>query len=289
MWFVYALLGAVGKSYSGFFRKKIAISVSGDMYIWVIYTLIILVLTPFMVTQFSDIISVLIALPLFVFGASLSSILATRLNLEALKREDLSYTAPLNAFVPVFTLIIAGLFLDESPPKFGTLGIIAVVIGAYIVNIKSDRIHWYDPLKRLTTSAGAQLSIAVALLYAVNTVLIKVVANDGYGSLVIFYVTTLIGWLLLIHVPILKREELKAIKKSDKVSLLGGGLSSFASGYFHILATASTFTSYATSVRRLDSLISVFLGWRYLKESNIRMKLVGGLVMTMGAVAMALS
>lgn len=289
MWFIYALLGAIGKSYSGFFRKKIAKSVSGDMYIWVGYSLVLLAFTPFMVTRIPDIINVLIKLPLFVFGAAISSIVATRLNLEALKREDLSYTAPLNAFVPIFTLIIAGLFLGENPPKFGTLGVIAVVTGAYIVNIKPGRIHWYEPLKRLTTSAGAQLSIAVALFYAINTVLIKVVANNGYSSLVIFYVTTLIGWLLLIHVPILKSSELKAVEKSDKLAILGGGISSFASGYFHILATASTFTSYATSVRRLDSLISVLLGWRYLKESNIRMKLIGSLVMTMGAVVMALS
>src|SRR5688572_20233719 len=106
MWFVYALLGAVGKSYSGFFRKKIARSVSGDMYIWVGYSLVLLAFTPFMITRISDIVDVLMELPLLVFGASLSSIIATRLNLEALKREDLSYTAPLNAFVPIFTLII---------------------------------------------------------------------------------------------------------------------------------------------------------------------------------------
>lgn len=289
MWFLYALLGAVGKSYSGFFRKKIASSVSGDMYIWVGYTLILLVLTPFMLAQTSRMVDVMTELPLFVLGAALSSIVATRLNLEALKREELSYTAPLNAFVPVFTLILAGPFLGESPPRFGVLGVLTVVIGAYIVNIKPGRIRWYEPLERLLTSAGAQLSIAVAFCYAVNTILIKFVANDGYSALMIFYVTTLVGWLFLIHVPILKRSEFKAVGKSDRLAVLGGSVSSFASGYFHILATASTFTSYATSVRRLDSLISVVLGWRYLKETNIRMKLIGSLVMTVGAVIMALS
>lgn len=54
MWFIYALLGAVGKSYSGFFRKKIAKSVSSAMYIWVAYSLILIVFTPFMITRFSE-------------------------------------------------------------------------------------------------------------------------------------------------------------------------------------------------------------------------------------------
>jgi drug/metabolite transporter (DMT)-like permease len=289
MWFLYALLGAVGKSYSGFFRKKIAKSVSGAMYIWVGYTLILIVLLPFMVARISDVAETMLDLPLYVLGASVSSIVATRLNIEALKREELSYTAPLNAFVPVFTLLIGGIFLNESPPKLGVVGVIAVVIGAYIVSIQPKKMYWYEPIRRIVFSAGAQLSLAVAFCYAINTVFIKVVANNGHSSLVIFFLTTLIGWLMLIHVPIMKRNELVAIEKSDKTAVLGGGISSFFSGYFHILATASTFTSYATSVRRLDSVISVGLGWRYLKESNIRIKLLGSIIMTAGAVVMALS
>ena len=289
MWFIYALIGAVGKSYSGFFRKKIAKSVSSAMYIWVAYSLILLVFTPFMITRISEVSKLVLGLPVILLGAVLTNLLATKLNLEALKREELSYTAPLNAMVPLFTLLIAGVFLNESPPRFGVLGVLAIVAGAYIVSIKPGRIHWYEPLKRLATSTGAQLSIAVTLCYAANTVFTKVMTNNGYSALTIFYLTTIIGWLFLIYVPILKHKELKAIERSDKLAVLGGGLSSFASGYFHILATASTFTSYATSVRRLDALISILLGWRYLKETNIRIKLLGAGVMTIGTIFLAVS
>lgn len=289
MWFIYALLGAVGKSYSGFFRKKIAKSVSSAMYIWVAYSLILIAFTPFMFSRISELKRAILELPIIVLGVVLTNLLATKLNLEALKREELSYTAPLNAMVPLFTLLIAGTFLSESPPRFGIVGVLAIVAGAYIVSIKPERTHWYEPLKRLVTSAGAQLSIAVTLFYAINTVLIKVMTNDGFGSLTIFYLTTVIGWLFLIYVPILKHKELKAIERSDKLAVLGGGISSFASGYFHILATASTFTSYATSVRRLDALISILLGWRYLKETSIRIKLIGAGVMTIGTILLAIS
>lgn len=289
MWFIYALIGAVGKSYSGFFRKKIAVSVSSGMYIWVTYSIVLLVLTPFMISRYSEISGLALELPVVVLGAVVTNLLATRLNLEALKREELSYTAPLNAMVPLFTLIIAGVFLNESPPRFGVLGVLAIVAGAYIVSIKPGQIRWYEPLQRLVTSRGAQLCIAVTLCYAVNTVLTKVMTNGHHGALVIFYLTTIIGWLFLLHVPILKHRELRAIEKSNKLAILGGGVSSFASGYFHILATASIFTSYATSVRRLDALISILLGWRYLKETSIRIKLVGSAVMTVGAILLAIS
>lgn len=289
MWFIYALLGAVGKSYSGFFRKKIASTVSSAMYLWVAYSLILLVLTPFMASRLPDLKRAVLEFPIVVLGAVVSNVLATKLNMEALKREELSYTAPLNAMVPLFTLLLAGVFLGESPPRFGVIGVLAIVAGAYIVSIKPDRIHWYDPLKRLATSTGAQLSVAVTLFYAINTILIKVLTNNGYGALTVFYLTTAIGWLFLIYVPIFKHKELKAIERSDRLAVFGGGVSSFASGYFHILATSSTFTSYVTSVRRLDALISIVLGWRYLKETNIRIKLIGAGVMMVGSVLLAVS
>lgn len=289
MWFIYALLGAIGKSYSGFFRKKIAKNVSGSMYIWIGYSLILLILTPFMIFQISDIVDAVAKLPLIVFGTAFSYMVATQLNLEALKREDLSYTAPLNAFVPVFTLGIAMLFLHESPPSLGLLGIALIVVGAYVISIKPERIHWYDPLRRLFTSAGALLSLGVAFCYAINTVLMKVLSNDGYGAFVILYVTTLAGWLLLVNVPITKMQELRDLEKSDRLAVLGGSLGSFAGSFFHILALANTYASYAVSVRRSDSIISVLLGWRYLKEKNIRVKLIGSLIMTTGAIVMVLS
>jgi drug/metabolite transporter (DMT)-like permease len=289
MWFLYALLGAVGKSYSAFFRKKIAKSVSGSMYIWIGYTLILVIMTPFMIPQISEVSASLLQFPLVVFGAAFSYLVATRLNLEALKREDLSYIAPLNAFVPVFTLAIAVPFLGESPPKLGLLGIASVVVGAYIVSIKPERIHWYDPLKRLFTSTGALLSLGVALCYAINTILMKVLTNNDFSAFVVLYVTTLVGWLLLINVPVTHRNELNSIRGADKLAILGGSVGGFAGSFFHILALANTYTSYATAVRRLDAVISVLLGWRYLKEKSIRVKLIGSAVMTAGTAILLLS
>jgi drug/metabolite transporter (DMT)-like permease len=289
MWFIYALLGAVGKSYSGLFRKKIAKNVSGAMFMWVSYTLVLLVMSPFMFASFSEVTSALTSHFLIAFGAALSLMIATQLNLEALKREDLSYTAPLNAFVPVFTYIIAILFLGENPPRFGIAGIILIVLGAYIVSIKPERVKWYDPIKRLFVSAGAQLSIGVAVGYAINTVLMKVLSNNGYSAFVVMYVMTFIGWLLLVYVPVTKRSEFVAISKSDKVGVFGGAASSFFGNFFHILANASTYSSYATSVRRLDAIISVLLGWRYLDEKNIRIKLTGSVIMVIGAITLIIA
>jgi drug/metabolite transporter (DMT)-like permease len=289
MWFLFALLGAFGKSYSGFFRKKLADSVSASMFMWLSYLMILVLLSPFMFSRFGAVTSALLESPLIMFGAAVSIMLATLMNLEALKREELSYIAPLNAFVPIFTLLIAAVFLNESPPVVGILGIFAIFAGAYVINLKPNRVRWYDPIKYLLTNTGALLSLGVSFGYAVNTVLMKAASNNGYDTYTIMFVITAIGWLMLIYVPLTKQKELKATVTASKVYLAGATLSSFAGSFFHILAIAGTFASYAVSIRRFDSIISVLLGWRYLKETNIRNKLIGSVFMAIGAIIMALS
>lgn len=289
MWLIYALVGAVGKTYSGFFRKKLAHEISASAYVWFSYGLIVLVMTPFMIPRAPELIGMIRDFPVPVLGAALSLIVATQLNMEALKREELSYIAPLNAFTTVFTLVLAMLFANEVPPSFGVIGVLAVFVGAYVVSIKSDRVHWYDPLKYLGTSTGAQLGLLVAFGYALNIVLMKVVSNQGYDALSIMYMMTLIGVLALMHVPFTKRSELRLALKSNKFEMYGGAVSGFVGAFFNILAIAGTFASYAVAVRRLDSLMSVALGGRYLKETNIRNKSIGAAIMTIGAVILVLS
>lgn len=290
MWFIYALLGAIGKSYSGFFRKKMAGNVSGTMYMWLGYAAIVIALSPILFINGAEVVRMLEQSWMVIIGVALSSILATVLNLQALKHEELSYTAPLNAFVPVFTLLIAVIFLHESLPAAGILGIFIIVVGAYIINIQAKRkTKWLAPLKHLFTNIGARLSLIVAFSFAINTVLLKVLTDQSYNPFTILFVTTAVTWLMLGYVPFVKKDELRLVAKSNKLIVLGATVSSFAGTFFHILAVAGTNASYAVSVRRLEAPISVLIGWHHLKETNIRNKLIGSIFMVAGAAIIALS
>ena len=289
MWFIYALLGAFGKSYSGFFRKRLADNISASMFMWVSYLGILLLLAPLVLINGSPVFDSLRESPLVLIGSSVALMVATLLNLEALKREELSYIAPLNAFVPVFTVLLAVAILSEVPPLGGFIGIAGIFIGAYVINLKPGKVAWHEPIRHLFTNTGALLSLGVALLYAINTVLFKAALNRGYDEITVMYSITLIGWLLLFFVPIKDPTGLKSSLKANKVYLAGAVLSSLAGSLLHILALAGTYASYAVSIRRFDSVISVLLGWRYLEESNIRNKLIGSACMVAGAVVMAIS
>jgi drug/metabolite transporter (DMT)-like permease len=289
MWFLYAVLGAFGKSYSAFFRKKVAGNISSSTYTWIGYTLALFILAAIMRSDLAVVPEILRSHFTVVVVAALSNNLGVSLNLAALKREDLSYIAPLNAFVPVFTLIIANVYLGESPRRFGVLGVFVVVIGAYIVSLRSMSGGVGAPIKRLVTNSGAKLSIGVAVSYAINTVLVKKLTTEGYNSFTSLFAVTLLGWLFLSYVPLFKRREIVGLSRADMKIVLLGGLASLAGSLFHTIAMTKTYASYATGVRRFDAIISIALGWRYLKESDIRYKLIGSVVMTVGTLLMLIS
>jgi drug/metabolite transporter (DMT)-like permease len=251
--------------------------------------LIMVLLLPFAFSKYSDIWNAFLGSPLVLVGAALSLMIATLMNLKALKYEELSYIAPLNSFVPVFTLLIAALFLDENPPLAGVAGIGLTFVGAYLINLKPGSMRWYDPIKHMFTNKGALLSIGVAFGYAINTVLMKQASTKGYNEFTIMFLITTIGWLFLVYVPLTRRRELKATFRSSKVYLAGATASSFAGSFFHILAIAGTYASYAVSIRRFDAIISVLIGWKYLEDTNIRNKLVGSLTMVLGAIILAIA
>jgi len=263
--------------------------VGAATFMWVSSLVVLVLLTPVMLTRVPAVTDAFSQSFWVLVGAAVSLMAATLMNLEALKREELSYTAPLNSFVPIFTLLIAAVVLSEYPPLAGVTGILAIFVGAYIINLRPSRIRWYDPITHLVTNTGARLCMGVALAYAFNTVFFKVASNHGHDGLTILYTTMGIAWLLLLYVPFTKRQELKDAMRSNKLVVFGAAISSFVGSFFHILAVAGTYASYAVSVRRLDSIISILLGWRYLKETNIRNKLIGSAFMTIGVIIMAIS
>lgn len=99
---------------------------------------------------------------LSVVGADGLNVAAHFASAKALKLEDASLVTPLLTFSPVFTLIIAALFLGERPSARGVLGVGMVVIGAYWLN-PSDA-NWRAPFKSLTLKPGVALVLLAGLL-----------------------------------------------------------------------------------------------------------------------------
>lgn len=290
LWIIYGLSGAFFKSLTGVFRKKISSKINAVVFAWLNAFIASLILLPFIFLFKSDLAGILQHQFFIVLGAAFFSLTGILLNIKALDKEELSFVAPLNGFIPLFTLFYAWLFLAEVPPMIGMAGLSIIIIGTYIMAIKPGKVHWYDPLVHLAKSPAAWLSLGVAASYAINTVFLKAATDAGYDSLTVLYATNLLSCAMASYILLSKRrKEIIPSLKTSGFAVLGSSISSLLGGLLHIVAVSLTYASYAVSLRRFDSIFSVLLGWKLLNESSIRNKLIGASIITAGTILLAFS
>ena len=82
-------------------------------------------------------------------------------------------------------------------------------------------------------------------------------------------------------------KSLKSITANAKLFAINGVGVAFSQAAAYA-AMALVFVGYATSIFRLSSLFTILLGWFFLKEKNIKEKLLGALVMVLGAILLVL-
>lgn len=289
MWLFYAILGAAGKGLTNLFRKQISSIIEADVYLWITLTLSVPFLALVLFMFNIPFVNLITDKPLHVVASSILWIGAIVFNIMAFKREQLSYISPLAAFIPIFSLGLGWLFLGESPPAAGLLGIAMIFAGAYIVNLKSGQVKWYDPLVHLVKNSGARYAMGVAVCFATISIITKDVTNDGFSPIAWIFTSTLSSWLILFYVPIRKTRQVKQAAKNHTKLLLAVFAVTLFGGIFGVYSIASTtYTAYAISVRRFDILFSIILGWKILGETQIRNKIIGGGLMTVGVLIITL-
>ncbi len=119
---------------------------------WVIYTGI-----PALNTQFA------IAL---LIGGSINAV-TTILYIKAIKVSDLSLTVPLVALTPLFMLLTSPLIVGEYPNFFDYIGILLIVTGSYLLNIKEKSQGYLAPFKALLKEPGPKMMLIVAFLWSI--------------------------------------------------------------------------------------------------------------------------
>ncbi|MBZ0200627.1 MAG: EamA family transporter, partial [Ignavibacteriaceae bacterium] len=84
-----------------------------------------------------------------------------------------------------------------------------------------------------------------------------------------------------------KKFSAAAIKLEWKNLLLVGLLTS-AAFVLHMTALSLTYVAYVVALKRMSGMISVFLGYFFLKEANIRQRLLGSVIMFVGVLLIVL-
>lgn len=208
----------------------------------------------------------------------------------AIMISPISLISPISSFNPLFTTIIAWLTLHESPTPLKLLGILTIVFGSYLLNIKDIKSGIFFPFKKLFSHRGVQLYLLAHFLWGITPVIQKQAIGQTQPPSPIF--TAFFGSILitavLLPVAILK-------VKNPIEQLKGTWLIFLAIAPVGALATWAAFTAFTltnlgevTSVFKLSVLFTILWGFLFFKEERIWERLLGGVVMIAGTLMLLL-
>ena len=222
-------------------------------------------------------ITVLTALPL--------EICALILYTKALKVSPLSLSLPFLSLTPVFLIIIPYLVLGESLSLPGALGVLCIAAGGYTLNINKFSEGILGPFAAIRKEKGALMMIVVAFLYSFTSALGKKAIEHSapvfFG--IIYYII-----MFVLFTPIALFKSRRHLKKDAIGSTILPGMLDSIMNVTHMTAMSLTKVAYMISVKRLSLLIGVFYGYLFFKESGIKERLLGTLLMLTGFVIIVL-
>jgi drug/metabolite transporter (DMT)-like permease len=204
---------------------------------------------------------------------------------RALRSADLSLLAPINAYKAVLGLLLAVVLLGEVPTISGLIGVALIVAGSNVVIDRMPGQPHSRAWRQFAREPGVQLRVAALICSATESVFLKraLLLSSPLTTFLVWtvlcFATAAIGAALLepraaAHLARLKSEWRILIWLIATTALMQ-------------LATLITFATlqvgYSLALFQLSTLIGVYLGHRYFQERNLRRRLVGSVVMVIGA------
>ncbi len=205
------------------------------------------------------------------------------LYMRAIKLSDLSLVAPLVTSTPLFLLITSPIMVNEFPQPIGLVGVVFIVIGAYMLNVRLRRESVIRPLKALWRDKGARLMLIVAFLWSITSNIDKI--GIQASSAMYWSVTTNIGCTIVMF-PIMywKAKQPLNINLLTNRSLFLIGFFTAFSNLFHMIALKFALVAYVISVKRLSAVFNVCYGYFIFGERQFTARLVGSVIMIIGAI-----
>ncbi len=208
---------------------------------------------------------------------------------KTIKHMDISEFGPLMNLSPLVLLVPATLFLGEKLTVMNFMGILLIVGGAYVVELKDG---WKTPLRRAAKDKYVHYifwsAIFVALAASMDKfILAKSVEIDV--NTFFFYNRLFIALLLLGAYFIFRDKKLKdSLPVTFKRSfwwILIASILFMATDYVYFSAVAVPIAMVALVIplKRMSTLIMTVFGGEMFKEDNLVRKTVACLIMIAGA------
>ncbi|MBI4652315.1 EamA family transporter [Candidatus Desantisbacteria bacterium] len=220
-------------------------------------------------------------------GGSLN-VFTTILYMKAIKASDLSITVPMVTFTPLFLLLTSPFMVGEFPGIYGIIGIVLVVLGSYVLNIKQRHKGYFAPFRALLKEKGPKLMLLVAFIWSITSNFDKIGVKNSSS---IFWAIVMNIFLTIAMFPIMLYKSQGSIKQIivNYKALIPIGLFSALVLVSQMTALNLTLVANVISIKRTSTILSVFLGYFIFKEKGMTERLLGVVIMVAGVLFITLS
>jgi len=285
MWVILALSAALLTSFNPLLYKRILKDADPLIVVWAVTLLGLPLLGIFTLLLTPQMPQLDWAFLFAVLGSAGLNVAAHWASTKALKLEDASLVTPLLTFSPAFTILIAAIFLGESPSPRGLIGVGLLLVGAYWLT-RSSADDWFSPLKSLTLKPGILLVLFAGLLWAITPIFEKMAIQHTHPlspRFAAFAVDLLL--ILLLTPPALSRgrSPLVNLRPYSRELFLSGLIAGSAPGLGYTAFSLGP-VGYVTTLFKFSSVITVIWAAFFLKERDLRRRLPASLLMVVGAI-----
>lgn len=223
-----------------------------------------------------------------VFISGIISIIATVYMMKAYKLSDISIIAPLYSAGPILLLVTSPIMINEFPSPIGLFGVLLILIGLYVMKIKSAKVGFLEPIKAMIHEPGVKYMGIVLVLYSISANIDKIGTE---ASSAVFYSFSLhvIAVLGLTPLMILKSDNWKSEVKENTKYIIPMGLFNGLASVLYMAAFTYTLVIYVSAIKRVSTVTTVIGGWLILGEDNISERLPGAILIIFGVIFIALS
>jgi uncharacterized membrane protein len=190
-------------------------------------------------------------------------------------------------FTPLFLILTSPLILGEFPGMTGTLGILLIVFGAYMLNVKEVKKGLLSPFKALGKEKGPILMLAVAFIWSITCNIDKIGVINSNPIFWLIFFNLFLSLVLTPTMLIKSRRSLKQIPFNLK-ALIPIGAFSGLTGIFQMNAINVGLVPYIISIKRTSAIFSILYGYFIFKEVHIKERLLGACIMIVGVVLIAI-
>lgn len=286
-WFYLAFISAILSAAAAIFEKKSLFRIDALEFSTILSFFTLIFSVPFLF--FFDLAKITMPALLVLFVKTIFNSLAFYFVMSALKRLDISNSLPLMNLSPALVAIFALIFLNEFLSILQIAGLLLLIIGTYILNLKA-RAKFFDPFIIFFRSKSHHFIIFAILAFTFTSILDKVLVGNfkmpPEAFMFFQHLFTFVLFVLFLFI-LRKKKAVNLLKRSWKASALFiaiVGVLTIGYRYTQIMAVKIGKVALVLAVKRFSVFFASVIGGSIFHENDLFRRILAIVILIAGTI-----